>query len=702
MLHLNRHPSRWVLSVSALLLVAQPFVHAADNPRKAKEAEAKRLIGLGRSAEKQGRLLDARQQYLASEHVLFTADAEKGLERVAEAAGQQVKTLMSDAARAYAAEDFAKTSQLLETAGALHPGNVAINCNMALTKYQQGQRDEALALLDQCVGAVRDKDARRQLAELQTALTTGDRATIVAPGDRQRIARLNDAVLLDGDKDIAADNEDASPSSAPGVALCTQMAQLQAEVRGSPAMLFNLAKCAESDGRLTDAIRLLTEYGQATPSATDTEEIQARLIVLKRLSALPDPQGARIRALYASAAKHVEWREYDQAIADYQKSDAIMPEFEESKRRLATLLEAQGQVNRARTYWQQVILTDPIDESRQQTQLIVDGLDAEKADYDALVGSARQILHDLLGRSLLEGEPVGRIYAAYQLQLASGKIQSAASLLPLASEANLLQALACSQMNDFRCVRASFDAERSLTLPVSFYGAVFYKGGDPKKRATQIRTYGKFEFENGTLRFAEISTVNPKKRSAVPADRAGDDRLGRLGAAEGLRPGGFQGFTVPVAAIKHFETQGGILYLEVDDRSVKHRKMLIEPLNLVLEIPPTGPGARRYMNNYINIAEQYGGVEKAKLGKETTTAGEKLKMVYSVAMIGLDVTSVMFGDFTSVLNVATGTTGLARKVGASRRQVQRAATERRQAIHGLAFKAIPTERASLAFRKDLK
>jgi hypothetical protein len=71
-------------------------------------------------------------------------------------------------------------------------------------------------------------------------------------------------------------------------------------------------------------------------------------------------------------------------------------------------------------------------------------------------------------------------------------------------------------------------------------------------------------------------------------------------------------------------------------------------------------------------------------------------------MIGLDVTSVMFGDFTSVLNVATGTTGLARKVGASRRQVQRAATERRQAIHGMAFKAIPTERVSLAFRKDLR
>jgi hypothetical protein len=313
------------------------------------------------------------------------------------------------------------------------------------------------------------------------------------------------------------------------------------------------------------------------------------------------------------------------------------------------------------------------------------------------------VLQDLVGRSLLEGEPVGRIYAAQQLQLANEKIRSAAFIFPLASEANLLQAFTCSQMNDFRCVRASFDAQRSLTLPVSFYGAVFYKGVEPKDRGTQVRTYGKFEFENGMLRFAEISTVNPKKRSAVPsAQPAGEDRLGRLGAAEGLRSPGFQGFSVPTSAIKHLETKDGVLYLEVDDRRVKHHKMLIEPLSLVLVVPPTGPGARRYMNNYINIAETYGGVEKVKLGKESTTAGEKLKMVYNIATIGLNVSSVMFGDFFSLVDVATGVNGLGHKIATSQRQVRRTAMEQRQTLHGIGFKAIPTEPVRFGFRKDLK
>jgi hypothetical protein len=88
---------RWAAIAIVLLNASQPVVHAADKQRKAKETEAKRLISVGKAAEKQGRLLDARAQYLASEHVLFTSDAEKALEHVAEVADEQVKALMTSA-----------------------------------------------------------------------------------------------------------------------------------------------------------------------------------------------------------------------------------------------------------------------------------------------------------------------------------------------------------------------------------------------------------------------------------------------------------------------------------------------------------------------------------------------------------------------------------------------------------------------------
>jgi hypothetical protein len=97
-------------------------------------------------------------------------------------------------------------------------------------------------------------------------------------------------------------------------------------------------------------------------------------------------------------------------------------------------------------------------------------------------------------------------------------------------------------------VRASFDAQRTLALPVCLFGAVVYKGVDPKKRDEVERAKGKWEFENGIVRFAELSTVKPKKRQATVTPGAGDDLLGRLGQADGLRHVGFQGFTVPASA----------------------------------------------------------------------------------------------------------------------------------------------------------
>lgn len=689
-----------------LLLAAQLSPVAADNQqRKAKESEAKRLIALGRSAEKQGRLLEARRQYLAAEHVVFNTDAEEGLARVAAAAREQVKAMMADAAQAYTTENFAKAAQLLESAAALHPGHLGIGCNLALTRYQQDNRVQALSLLDQCVGALQDKEPRRQLAELYTALQTGDRRTIVPSAISQRIALLNHAILKESDQDGQLDDDDdeAPAGAASAAGLCAQMKALQTALADNPAMVFNLAKCAESEGRFADAASLLNKYLERAPQAADLDEVRARLMVLNSLSALPDPQGPLVRTSYATAARYIQIRSYDQAIAEYQIADEAMPEFMESKRRLASLLGAQGEFERARAYWQQVILADSIDESKQQAQILIDSFDAEQAQYEELVGAARQILHDLVGRSFLEGEPVSRVYAAYRLQLANEKLESAAYLFPLASEVNVLQAFTCAQLNDFRCVRASFDAQRSLTRPVSFYAAVYYSVPEPNSRPKQRRTYGKFEFDKGTVRFAEISTVNPKKRSAQPPTLgAAEDRLGRLGAADGLRSAKFQGFTVPATAIKHLENKDGLLYLEVDDKRIKRRHMLIEPLSLALAVPPIGPGARRHLNNYIYIAERYGAVDKAKIGKESMTAGERLKMAYNIATIGLDITSVMFGNFFAAVDVATGVTGLGRKIALNQRQVRRLEWEQRQAVRGMAFKAIPTEPARLAFRKDLR
>jgi hypothetical protein len=77
-------------------------------------------------------------------------------------------------------------------------------------------------------------------------------------------------------------------------------------------------------------------------------------------------------------------------------------------------------------------------------------------------------------------------------------------------------------------------------------------------------------------------------------------------------------------------------------------------------------------------------------------------MVYNIANLGLSVTAVMFGDFTSILDVAMNTKALTRKIGLSQRQVSRLAMERQQVVQGLSFRAIPVEPVVLKFDPDLR
>ena len=543
-----------------LLNASQPVVHAADKQRKAKETEAKRLISLGRLRRSRAACSTPERSIWPPSTCCSPRDAEKGLERIAEAADEQVKTLMADAAQAYAAENFAKAAQLLESAGALHPGNLAIGCNLALTRYQQGNRDEALdAARSMCRGAARQGPAapiggavhgpgHRRPAERRGARRPGSRSRDSTTRSCRRVTRTPQS---DDDDDGCADapavgalraDEAVAGRAARESGDALQPRQVR-RVGGTPRRRDPSADriqpgCAEGRGQRRGA------------GATGGVERPVRAAGSEGVAG-PDPLHERRESTWRRA-------EYDLAIADYQKADEAIPEF---ARKQAPGRDASGGAGADRSRADVLAAGGPRRHDRRKPAADAAhrrrtgrGERRSTTSWSARPGSCCTIWWDAAcSRGNRSAGSTRRTGCSSPTRRSSPPT----FLLPLASEGNLLQAFTCSQMNDFRCVRASFDAQRSLTLPVSFYGAVFYKGVEPKKRAKQARTYGKFEFEKGTLRFAEISTVNPKKqdRDARPSPVAGEDRLGRLGAADGLRAAGFQGFTVPASAIKHLETQ---------------------------------------------------------------------------------------------------------------------------------------------------
>jgi hypothetical protein len=71
--------------------------------------------------------------------------------------------------------------------------------------------------------------------------------------------RLNDAILRESDRDASSDDDDDDGPKAPAADLCAQMKLLQPALTTNPALLFDLASCAESEGRADEATKLLTE-----------------------------------------------------------------------------------------------------------------------------------------------------------------------------------------------------------------------------------------------------------------------------------------------------------------------------------------------------------------------------------------------------------------------------------------------------------
>jgi hypothetical protein len=66
-------------------------------------------------------------------------------------------------------------------------------------------------------------------------------------------------------------------------------------------------------------------------------------------------------------------------------------------------------------------------------------------------------------------------------------------------------------------------------------------------------------------------------------------------------------------------------------------QIYLAPLNMLSDTPFEGGASRTFGNEYTRLFIRYLGYEQAKLGKDGMTAGEKFKMGFEVARIGVSV-----------------------------------------------------------------
>ncbi len=182
--------------------------------------------------------------------------------------------------------------------------------------------------------------------------------------------------------------------------LCNALIELKGTLANSPSATFDLANCAESNGRTAEAVRLLEKYLEMSPNALDAGEARARIADLKSLLTLPGQNGVEVRRLYASAYGDLAERKYDRALTAFNKAGELAPEFALSKWKLGLFYEAMGDVGRSRenfTRYQQLVSDQA---AKDEANLHLSTLDPKRTKYDEEVDEAEDIVADLFNRAL--------------------------------------------------------------------------------------------------------------------------------------------------------------------------------------------------------------------------------------------------------------------------------------------------------------
>lgn len=713
---------------SALLFVASPSVTKAQDTativesKKELEARAKQITDQAKALEAKGQLNEAEERYLAAEAVITTREGAGGLERVQRDKVKKVQTLLKESHTLY---DSGKTQEAfakLEEANGLDPSNTAIHYNLALCYAKLEDRAKAISELDQCLQILPETDKDRgQLEQMKSALVIGEKPPQLPPEVRTKIENFNNSTLAESrsfsgiaDKDAQlGSGQDPKPVALP----CAQLKDLEPTLPKSPALFFNLAKCAEEDGHQDDALRYLNQYLAAAPSAMDSDDVQLRVATNASLTRLSGPSGELVRKLYAAAAREIDQRKYDRAVDDLLKAEQALPEYPMTKWRLALLYEASGNISKAHDYYTSYQSLESSEEGKKEAAAHLENLQKERAQYDAAIKDARAVLNPLLSRSMnLDNQsPYGKQYGAGAMamgmmvgrtQTATGannmsyayvrekldegrkKLDPAASIFPLGPEVNELLAFVYMQGNNAAAAMRCYDIVASEHLPVTFYGSAF--SAHERKTVREV----KVELFRDEVRLIYLSIYDPKKKKYEPSEKpAGADALGNFILAnpdDSAR--GADETSWKTADLKGVETKNSYVALNTGTDEV-----YLGPLSIASETPYEGTPARKFGNTYSRLFLRYMGYDNTKLGPEHMTGGEKFSLGMSIAAAGMGGYSALAGSGSLM---ATRLMSSVYALNSAMTTLQRVRADQLHLIEGNDFKIIPSQSFDLSFREN--
>jgi tetratricopeptide (TPR) repeat protein len=733
----------------------------AENLEKAQkkdlEAQVRTITAEAQALEKTGQLAEARTKYAESQALIEMKEVAEALKHLDQEIQKRTKETLRSSRSLYESHKYKEAAVALDQGMKLQAFQPVLAYDLALCYYQLGDRNKALEYLRKALAGTPDPKLKQQRSQLLTFLVTGEPGLSLKDSERDRIKQINrlsegigvEAFLADegGNEDVTLEGGTPSAPSAPPAplpanvaagthsnteaghrsSLCNALSEFKDTSIRSPSLTFNLANCAESNGRATEAVRLLESYLENAPTALDGDESHARIADLKSLLALTGPNANEIRRLHALVYGSLAERKYDRALSDLTQADTLAPDFVLTKWKLALLYEAMGNVDQARENFTRYQQLAPEQSAKDEAGLHLSTLTAKRSKYDEEVGEAEDILSDLFNRAMnlafngsehrsairvrrarvkkkddqrkaqsrVGGFSIPFAYAQQQLARASEHLQVALALFPLGAEASELMGLVLLQANDGHSATRSFDVVASQGLPVSFYAEM---RGHKQDQAV------KCELSRDRVRLIVLSSYDKKGIPAPPSKPAGDDGLGDIVVEpSSTRPTTFDSLDLALTDIKRVETDKGRLKLKLAQAEIT-----LSPIYLPSFTPIQGPQARRFANNYTRLFVRYPGLEDSKLGAEGMSGGEKFKMGYNIANSSVDIAMSGFsgvGAISSVqdaIDITRTIHSAMASLSVSFATWERSVDDQQRLLAGKSFKSIPIQPVNLTFVHEIE
>jgi tetratricopeptide (TPR) repeat protein len=756
-----------LLPIVLALVLCLPL--AADDLEKSQkkefEAQVKIMTAEAQGLEKSGKLVEARNKYAESQALIEVKDVTEAIKHLDDEIHNRVKSNLAASRKFYEARNYKQAAASLEEGLKFEAFQSVLAYNLALCYHQLGEREKALEYLIRAKTGTGDPKQKQKLLQLITFVTTKESGLSLNDAEKDRVGHVNtlaegigvDASLEDslgedslGDAEAFSEGDTATPvqvtaatlktNATPtqpiragntGVghraSLCTALGELKSTLAATPSGAFDLANCAEINGRDAEAVQLLEKYLEMSPEALDRKEIHVRIADLKSLLGVTGQKGIEVRRVYASLYGSLAEHRYDRSLADLKKAASLDANFPLTEWRLGLLHEALGNVASAKEHFLRYQQLTPEQSAKNEAALHLSTLDAKRTKYDEEIDEAQEIIADLFNRAMnlifngpenrsalrakrartrkkddqrkarnrIGGFAIPYAFAQQQLSRAAEHLQIALALFPLGAEVNELMGLVFMQANDGRMAIRNFDVVASQGLPVSFYAEM---RGRKQDQAV------KCELNHDHIRLIYLSSYDKRGKVAPPSKPAGEDGLGDLVIeAAATRQQNFDSLDLKLADIKKVETDKGQLKLKLATQDIT-----LSPIFLPTFLPVEGPQARRFANNYTRLFVRYPGLEDSKLGTEGMSGGEKFKMGYAIANASADMAMGGFtgigaiGSIQDAITITRTIRSAMVSLNVSFATWEKSVEDQQELLAGKSFKSIATQPMNLAFVQEAK